>query len=385
MKHHNESLHALSRRLDPLWWLIARALRLGRHGAGPRIPKSILVVDLHMLGDLVMLIPLLRVIRRFHPHAHLGLVSGPWGREILANTGLVDEFITLRAPWVIKGQGSAGIRGLWRAIRASRARAWDWGIDVRGDVRNILLLAFAGAKRRVAYDFSGGSALLTDVVPDDGELRHIIDHHAGIAELLNMPMNAQERVPALGPPDTSDSSMRGVRRVGFHFGASLELRRMPVNEACALMASFQNQSDARLILIDAPDVRALNSAVLNRLPANFAAGIERWQGNLVELMTFLSTLDQFFAMDSGPAHLAAALGTDTTVFFGPHLSLAVRPRGRNVTVIERDDVPCRPCDQHHCTNPMHQKCLTHLVRLLRPSPLRDASIESPDSLISRST
>jgi heptosyltransferase II len=384
VKHHNESLHALSRRLDPVWWLIARALRLGRHGADLGVPKSILVVDLHLLGDLVMLVPLLRVIRRFHPHAHLGLVSGPWGREILANSGLVDEFIVLRAPWVIKGQGSAGIRGLWRAIRASRVRAWDWGIDVRGDVRNILLLALAGARRRVAYDFSGGAALLTDVVPDDGQLRHIIDHHEGIAELLNMPMNEEERVPTLSPPGISGSRPRDSRRVGFHFGASMVLRRMPVEEACALMASFQNQEGTRLILIDAPDIRALNSAVLNRLPANFAAEVERWQGNLGELMTFLKTLDQFFAMDSGPAHLAAALGTDTTVFFGPHLSLAVRPRGRNVTVIEREDVPCRPCDQHHCTNPKRQECLTHLVGLLRPSKLRDASIESQDSPIRRS-
>jgi heptosyltransferase-2/heptosyltransferase-3 len=160
---------------------------------------------------------------------------------------------------------------------------------------------------------------------------------------------------------------------------------MPVEEACALMASFQNQQRTRLILIDAPDVRALNSAVLNRLPANFAAGVERWQGNLGELMVFLKTLDQFFAMDSGPAHLAAALGTDTTVFFGPHLSMAVRPRGQNVTVVERGDVRCRPCDQHRCTNPKRQECLTHLVRLLRPSQLRGPSVESPGSPVSRST
>jgi ADP-heptose:LPS heptosyltransferase len=69
-------------------------------------------------------------------------------------------------------------------------------------------------------------------------------------------------------------------------------------------------------------------------------------------------------MDSGPAHLAASLGIDTTVFFGPHLSLAVRPMGRKVTVIEREDLPCRPCDQHRCTNATYQKCLTEVVGLL---------------------
>jgi heptosyltransferase-2 len=366
VKHHNERLYALSRRLDPVWWLTARLLRLGRHGTGPTIPQSILVVDLHLLGDLVMLVPLLRVIRRFHPDAHLGLMAGPWGRTVLADSGLVDEFITLRAPWIAKGQGAAGMKGLLRAIRTSRGRTWDWGIDVHGDVRNALLLALARAKRRVAYAFSGGAALLTDAVPDDGVLRHIIDHHAVLAEYLGMPMTAEERIPALGNPETIGSKSRGSRLIGFHFGASMVLRRMPLEEACSLILSFQGWQDTRLILVDAPDIRDLNSALLARLPATCAAGIERWEGTLVEFMTFLRTLDKFYAMDSGPAHLAAALGIDTTVFFGPHLSLAVRPTGRNVTVLERVDVPCRPCDQRRCTNVNYQECLTKIVHLLGP-------------------
>jgi len=371
VKHHNESLHALSRRLDPLWWLIARLLRLRRFGAGPKVPQSILLVDLHLLGDLVMLVPLLRVIRRFHPNAHIGLMAGPWGRIILTDTGLVDEFITLRAPWVTKGQGAAGMRGLLRAVRASRERTWDWGIDVRGDVRNALLLALARAKRRVAYDFSGGAALLTDVVPDDGVLRHIIDHHADLAEYLCMPMTAEERIPALGVPKVTTPETPRSRLVGFHFGASMILRRMPLEEACSLVLSFQNQQDTRLILVDAPEIRDLNSALLRRLPANCAARIERWEGTLSELITFLKTLDKLYAMDSGPAHLAAALGVDTTVFFGPHLSQAVRPTGRNVTVVERVDVPCRPCDQHRCTNVKYQECLTQVVPLLDPAQARN--------------
>ena len=116
-------------------------------------PQSILIVDLHLLGDIVMLVPLLRVIRRYHPAAHLALVAGPWARTVLEGTGLVDEFIELRAPWIVKGQGTAGFAALLRAIRASRSRSWDWGIDVRGDVRNALLLALARTKRRVAYAY----------------------------------------------------------------------------------------------------------------------------------------------------------------------------------------------------------------------------------------
>jgi heptosyltransferase-2 len=376
VKHHNETLHALSRRLDPLWWLVARVLRLRRHVASLRPPKSILVVDMHLLGDVVMLIPFLRVIRRHHPTAHVGLMAGPWAQTVLDCAHLVDEFIPLPAPWVVKGQGAAGLRSLVRAVRTSRGRTWDWGIDMRGDVRNILLLAFARSKRRIAYDFSGGAALLTDVVADDGKLRHIIDHHAAIAEHLAMPMTQAERVPTLTPPQEVGSAAKTTRQtVGFHFGASMRLRRMPVEEACALILGFQDRAHTRLILVNAPDTRELNRAVIQRLPAACAERIETWQGTLSELMIFLKTLDKFYAMDSGPAHLAAALGVDTTVFFGPHVPGAVRPLGRHVTIVERLDLPCRPCDQYHCTNPNYQECLRHMDLL--PETAQEAKTASP--------
>ena len=364
MKSLNKKLASLSRRLDPCWRLVAFALRLRRLGATTAPPQSILVVDLHLIGDIVMLIPLLRVIRRHHPDAHLGLIAGPWSGAILGGTGLVDEFIPLRAPWVAKGRRATGLGAVIRAIRKSRARVWDWGIDVRGDVRNILLLALARAKRRVAYDFSGGAALLTDVIPDGGMLRHIIDHHATIAEYLHMPMSEEDRIPVLRVGGRTASKAGAFRQIGFHFGASMCLRRMPLEEACALLLRFQNREGTRLILVDAPDTRTLNAAVLERLPASFSDRIERWEGDLGEFADILNTLDEFYAMDSGPAHLAAALGIDTTVFFGPQLSLVIRPIGRKVTIIERMDVRCRPCDQLRCTNPHYQECLTQIVRHL---------------------
>jgi len=379
MKHHNDRLAAWSRRLDPLWRLTALALRAAPAGTAPTVPRSILVVELHLLGDMVMLIPLLRVIRRCHPAAHIGLMAGGYARDVLADTGLVDEFIMLRAPWVSKGQGLRGLQGVRHAVRESRRRSWDWGIDVRGDVRNVLLLTLARARRRIAYNFTGGAALLTDVVPDDGVLRHIVDHHAALAQYLGMPMTAEERIPSLrrdgglNPPtgvsrsaaQTTEFLERRPRRVGFHFGASLVLRRLPIEEACALIALFQDAANTRLIVVDAPELLDFNSAVLQRLPPACTERIERWRGSLKEFITFLPSLDQFFAMDSGPAHLAGALGIDTTVFFGPHLSMAVRPMGRRVTVVEREGINCRPCDQHRCVNRRHQECLTDVVRLLR--------------------
>lgn len=373
MKFINPRLAALARRVDPLWRLLAPLLPRPTPGAG--LPRHVLVVDLHLLGDIVMLVPLLRVLRRCQPQARITLLAGPWSRAILDGAGLVDEHIDCEAPWVRRQRGLAGWRALARAVRRLRrgaggaADGWDWGIDVRGDVRNILLLALAGARRRVAFDFTGGGALLTDVVPDDGSYRHIIEHHADLLRALGMPMLAEERVPRLPVP--AQRPPRPVPApsplVGFHFGASFALRRVPIAEAAALVGALTGPGEVPL-LIDAPDTRESNSALLARLSPELAARARRWEGGLRELMGLLSYLDRIYAVDSGPAHLAAALGTPTTVFFGPSLSVDARPLGAHVRIVERSDVACRPCDRIHCTNPNFQECLTHLVPLVTAPP-----------------
>jgi ADP-heptose:LPS heptosyltransferase len=148
---------------------------------------------------------------------------------------------------------------------------------------------------------------------------------------------------------------------------------MPLEEASALILFCLEHAGTRLYLVDAPDTRLLNDSVLERLPAPCAARIERWEGTLSEFMAFLRTLDRFYAMDSGPAHLAAAQGINTTVFFGPNVAREGRPRGRHVTIVERRDLPCRPCDQRRCTNLNHQECLKQVVRILRTEQLTRAT------------
>jgi len=312
-------------------------------------------------------VPLLRVIRRCHPQARIGLVAGPWAEQLLRDAGLVDEFIALQAYWVRRAPRMAGLAAVMRALRQCRRATWDWGIDARGDVRNILLLALAGARRRVAYDFTGGSALLTDIVPDDGAFRHIIEHHVALARYLGMEMLADERIPRLLPPAGASPSATG-RRLGFHFGASQPLRRMPAASAADLVERAAGGEPCAVVLVDGPDTEALNSAVIAQLSAGCANRVQRWSGDLRALMALLAGLQRFYAMDSGPAHIAAALGVDTTVFFGPNLADAASPWGQRVTVLEDAALVCRPCDHVHCTNPRAQACLIEAVQLVRLPP-----------------
>jgi len=368
MKLINTGLARWSRRLDPLWRLAAGLRLLPPSLPAGAAPRQILVVDLHLLGDIVMLEPLLRALRRGQPQARLGLVAGPWAPDVLGDTGLVDEYFCLAAPWVRKGGGAPAWRALLTVLGRVRRQDWDWGIDVRGDLRNIALLTLARARRRIAYDFSGGAALLTDVVPDDGSLRHILEHHRSLAAQLGISISPDEAVPRLPLPVTPPAPGLPRPLAGLHFGASQPLRRLPLDEAIALTLHLAARPDLHLVLFEAPDTQDIVRQVVERLPAAVAGRVLRWHGSLRELMALLGQLDAFYGMDSGPAHLAAALGVETTVFFGPNLPAAVRPWGRQVRVIEQAGLYCRPCDQVHCINGQRQACLRGVVARLHAAP-----------------
>ena len=368
MKVMNPRLVRAAKQLDFVWRLLARVLPHGRR-PGATI-ASILVVDLHLLGDVVMLTPLLAALRQRYPAAKISLLAGPWSRPVLAGNPDVDEIITYVAPWVKPTRFLPAVAGFFRTSFRLRARRWDVGIDVRGDVRQILMIYLAGCEARVGFDFTGGGSLLTQIVPDDGSVTHILDHHERIAMCLEA-WGGQPFVPALAlSPEEERNASRIAPFVGFHFGASLPLRRLPAQEAATLMSSCDDLTE-NLVLFSSPDMEDYTAAVLSLLPESTTRRLEVWRGDLRDFIVKVSRAKRMFTMDSGPAHISAALGRATVVFFGPNLPKNTGPRGPLVTFLEDTSVPCRPCDQHHCTNPEYQACMRGLVGVWRRSPEGD--------------
>ena len=359
MKPLNSSKSALARLLRPLWWCLGCFF----NGSPPaRIPTSILIFDFHLIGDIVLLTPLLRAIRAGYPDSHIALVAGPWSREILKGTAWVDEIIPFSAPWVKYGQGWHGWLRCIELVIQLKKRNWDLGIEVRGDVRQILLLAFAGAKRRIGYDFTGGGPLLTDIVPDDGTPSHLADHHRRIAEYLGIWPANYGYVPAINLTDDEAAQTQNRNEYyGFHFGASLPLRRLPQHDAISLVQRIADQVTMPIVLFVSPDDPASSQAIFDNLPLHIQIRTELWSGGLRDMLVTLSRAAHLYCMDSGTGHIAAALEVPVTVIYGPAVSTYVRPIGTKVTIIERNDLDCKPCDQIHCINDRRQRCLTELV------------------------
>jgi heptosyltransferase-2 len=357
MKPINRKLARFAKLLTPLWYVLKP---FGPQKAPTPPPSSILVFDFHLIGDIVMLTPLLKSLKTAYPQARLVLVAGVWAKEILHGTDLVDEIIPFAAPWVKYNQGWGGLLSCYHLVKQLRQQTWDLGIEVRGDIRQILLLWLAGATRRVGFDFTGGGALLTDVVCDDGVMAHLTEHHQRICEHLGIWQPGEKYLPFLKLTAAEQAQAQNITPfIGFHFGASLPLRRLPEAEIIQLLSKFEF-FDYKLVVFLTPDQPSIE-AVLTKLPGMVRAKIELWTGSLRDLVVILSRAEHFYCMDSGPAHIASALSAPITVFFGPAESSYVRSIGQSVEIISKPNVQCRPCNQVKCINQMNQYCMVGLA------------------------
>ena len=362
----NPRLVKIAKYLAPIWALLGFGGALWGRKPSNKSPQTIVVFDFHLIGDIVLLTPLLKALRTRYPDAHICLVAGPWAAELLAGTNWVSHLLAFEAPWVKYGQGWRGLVRCLRLVWLLRKTPWDWGIEVRGDVRQIALLFFCRVSRRVGYNFTGGQQLLTDLVPDDAAHPHLLDHNHRIAQYLHlMPPGA----PFVSQLQLSEAERLQAARIapyiGFHFDASLPLRRLPLEEVDLLLARFLT-SALPLIVFMPPRGAQLLHAHLTKHPLFLNGRLQLWRGGLRDMVVHLSRAVHFFAMDSGPAHIAASLEIPVTVFFGPAWPERVQPVGRQVSVRMRSDVPCRPCDQVHCVHPIAQYCLRGLTATIEP-------------------
>ena len=355
MKNMNSKKVAIASLIRPVWrvlgWFIKGSLQQGS-------PESILIFDFHLIGDIVLLTPLLRAVRQGFPGARITLVAGPWAQEILKDTAWVDEIVPFSAPWVKYRQGW---RGWWRCfllVKKLRKQSWSLGIEIRGDVRQILLLAMTGAKRRVGYDLTGGKELLTDIVPlpPVGMKHFAADYHRGICQYLGV-WREGEYIPELTLTEAEKNISRQKEEfVGIHFGASLPLRRPPATLMVAFIDELVKVNADPLVIYRIKEAPEIADLLHSRLADEYKIHSEIWEGSLREFMVHVSRCKRLYCLDSGPAHIAAALGVEVTVIYGPSMADLTRPLGNKVNIADGRDLRCRPCDQRHCIAEHHQEC-----------------------------
>lgn len=328
------------------------------------VVNRILVMDCHLIGDIVLLIPFLSALRSKYPRAHIALIAGPWAKIVLkGNDELIDEFFELEAPWVKKNRGF-WITRVFKLMRSIMSSRWDIAIEMRGDFRQILMLWFIGPKVFYGLDLSGGGPLLSHKVDDDGVYRHILDHHKNIAASMNLiePDISFSPIIRLSANEKTIASQIN-KYIGVHLGASNVLRQFEFADSVSLIDYLLESYSGRIIVFIAPEYFYMQQII--DYYAQLSTRVVFWSGPLRNFIVLLSRCKHLYCMDSAPGHIASALNVPASIFFGPAASEFVRPIGASIRIYENANLTCRPCNQDICINVSYKKCLDGLPKRLR--------------------
>jgi ADP-heptose:LPS heptosyltransferase len=340
----------------PLW--AARRFAHGNHRASldPATVRRILVVELWGIGDLVLAIPAIEALRRAFPRASLTLLAKPHAMPLFEGRGLVDEIIAYDFPWTAAESkyqpGHYDVPGLVGLMRTLRRRRFDLVLDARMDVRSNVLTFLTGSRRRIGIAHGGGQHLLTDAVPPGDEARHRVDDWLALTENVGArPIRDRPQIrvrPDERAAAKATLAAAGVRPddlvIGLLPGGSSAHKRWPASSYAALADALAERHRARIVVFCDPDRVGLD------LPAR--TPVISVQSDLKLLLPLLAECDLAIGNDSGPMHIAAAVGVPVVVIFGSGRPAWFAPRGPEHRVVAPAELESRPSlDDHILTRP----------------------------------
>jgi len=319
----------------------------------PRPVRRILLLRLERIGDLLMTLEAFEDARRFWPAGEIDLAVGSWNAPVASLVPDISRIELVDVPWLAREGRGDSWPSLMAKAHAWREREYDLVINFEPDIRSNWLAWLSGASRRVGYASGGGGALLTDAGVYDTSL-HVSDNARRLVA------RAADHPPA-GPHDWTTSRARldlpadAVARahaalgqasrplVGIHASGGRESKQWHLDRFAAVARALADARGATIVLTGTAADRPLIDRVkrnLGGLTVIDVAGLL----DLPALAALLAELDVFVTSDTGPMHLAAAVGTPIAALFGPSHPHRYGPRAERQRIL-RVDLPCSPCGQ----------------------------------------
>jgi len=296
-----------------------------------------------------MVIPAIAELRALAPSAAIDLVVGSWNREIAATIPGIDRLETLDAAWLTRGAGGRRLLGFIAEARRWRSRQYDLAINFEPDIRSNLLLAASGA-RRVAGFASGGGGVLLDLALDYDSRAHTSDNAIALVRAALGTARAVTVSSMLSLPETARAeaarllqALPPAARIGIHAGGGREIKQWPEARFAEVAARMIADRHAVIVLTGAPGDRPQVDLVKRQLPTERVLDL-CGRVDLVTLAAVLAEIDLLVTGDTGPMHLAHAVGTPVVAVFGPSDPARYAPRGTRDRLV-RIDLPCSPCNR----------------------------------------
>jgi heptosyltransferase-2 len=327
---------------------------------------KILIRATNWVGDAIMALPALRVVRARFPEAQIAIVARPYVADIYRDQQISDQLINFDLHDI-----HAGFAGRERLAADLRRQKFDVALLLQNAFDAAWLAWRAGIPERIGYARDGRSFLLTKAVPvpKPGEIPPHEEFYylellrrAGWgdsqSDVASIAMTVSEEKRALAADFLLKSGARpNLLRIAIGAGASYgSAKCWPPTRFAEVANRLQSQSDADIILFGTAAETAVSNAIsadLLRAPIDLTG-----KTAIADLPALLSQCHLFIGNDSGAMHVAAAVGLPVVAVFGPTDPLGTAPVTPRCTVVQEKPY-CSPCFLRRC--PTDHRCMTRVT------------------------
>lgn len=318
-------------------------------------PRRLLVLRLERIGDLLMAMPAISALRARAPGAALHLVVGEWNAELARVIPGVSSVECVNAPWLARGAPAHGPLDLCRRGWRWRARGFDLAVNLEPDIRSNALLGLSGASSRVGYASGGGAAFLTRTLRYDTSAHTAVNAMRLVdAALPGSPGPAGQNLaaPAMSLHVADDARRNvgvhltdaGRLLVGINPSGGRRVKQWAAERFGEVGTRLGRAHRATIVLVGAVEDRGIVSAVRASIAEDVRVIDLSGRLDLSGLAALSERLALLITGDTGPMHLAAAVGTPIVAIFGPSSPARYAPLTPNARVV-RQPLWCRPCDR----------------------------------------
>lgn len=310
--------------------------------------KQFLVVQTAFLGDVILTLPLVQILKKVYPDCDIDVVIIPSVRNVLDNHPSIREAIVFDK----RGRDN-GIWGIWRVAKVLQKKKYNVAFVPHRSLRSAILVLLAGIEKRIGFDTSAGRILFHEQVHYDSSAHEV---KRNLALLAPLGIQWQEtEFPSLFPSESdkvvverllSESAINHLKPIiAIAPGTRWNTKRWLKERFAELLSKLSHHGFSIALIGGTDDVTLCEEIVsLAGTPkVIFSAG----KLSILQSAELIKRCAVLVTNDSAPMHIAVAVRTPVVAIYGatvPEFGFA--PYGERDIVVETKELKCRPCSIH---------------------------------------
>ncbi|HNW61233.1 MAG TPA: glycosyltransferase family 9 protein [bacterium] len=323
--------------------------------------RRILIIKLRAVGDVVLSTIVIDNLRRAFPAAAIDFLTEEASRQVVSGHPQLDEVVVLERKAIARLGAAARLAAHRDFLHRIRAARYDLVFDFFGNPRSALLTWWSGAAWRIGYDYRVRRNAYTVVVPSRAATVHEAEWHLDALSRLGIPVVSHHLSFAMSPEAVDkaarfwrEAGLEGAPVLALNFSGGWVAKRWPLARFAELAGRLVPLYRARILVIWGPGEleQAQQLAALAPVPVTLIPAAD-----LKELAALLQRVDLMISTDSGPMHIAAAVGTPCVGLFGPTNPHLQGPYGPGHQIVTVPGLGCLGCNRTACD---HIRCMAEL-------------------------